>query len=235
MNHSRPFLIIAHRGASGHEPENTLRSFEAAIKLGADMIELDVQACKTGELVVIHDVTVDRTTNGRGRVDEIPLSGLRKLNAGKGEQIPTVIEALNLIDERVSVNIELKTFGTAKPVADIVTQYLKNGWSNNAFLVSSFIHQELTAFHGVQPDIRLGALITGIPIDYAKFAADLSAWSVHASVEFINQAFVDDAHQRGLKFLVYTVNDEREISNMRTLGVDGIFTNFPNQARSTKK
>ena len=99
---------VGHRGAAGHEPENTLRSFRKALDLGADMVELDVHLCGTGELVVIHDETVDRTTDGSGSVRDMPFHELRGLDAGKGERIPTLREVLDLLEGRAGVNIELK-------------------------------------------------------------------------------------------------------------------------------
>src|SRR6056297_2287931 len=104
-------LKIGHRGAMGYEPENTLRSFKKAIELNVDMVELDVYVCSSGELVVIHDDKVDKTTNGKGYVSEKSFDELRKLDAGMGEKIPTLQEVLDLIDKRAKVNIELKGKG----------------------------------------------------------------------------------------------------------------------------
>ena len=107
-------LKISHRGACGYEPENTLASFKKAIEINADMIELDVHVCKTGEVVVIHDEKVNRTTNGKGYVSQKNLESLKKLDAGKGKKIPTLIEVLDLVNKRVKVNIELKGKKTAE-------------------------------------------------------------------------------------------------------------------------
>jgi len=102
------FLKIGHRGAMGYQPENTLISFEKAIQLGVDMIEMDVEKCKTGELIIIHDQKVDRTTNGEGYVADFSFEEIKKLDAGNGEKIPTVQEVLNLVKNRVKINLELK-------------------------------------------------------------------------------------------------------------------------------
>jgi len=224
-------LIIGHRGACGHEPENTLRSFAKALELGVDAVELDVQLCRTGELVVIHDDTVDRTTNGHGRITELSFAELRALDAGKSELVPTLSEVIELVDKRVPINIELKAPDVAKPVSDLITAYENKGWGADRFIVSSFDHPELTRFHALQPNIKIGALIGHLPIDHAKYAADLGAWSASCNREFLSTDFIKDAHTRGLKVLVFTVNDERDIRNMITLDVDGIFTNFPDRAR----
>lgn len=223
-------LKIGHRGAMGYEPENTLASFKKALGLGIDAVELDVYVCKTGELVVIHDDKVDRTTNGKGYVAEKTFEELRFLDAGKGEKIPTLEEVLDLIDKKVVVNIELKGQGTAKPVADLLRTYIKlKNWTGEHFIISSFNHYELLEFHNLMPEIRIGALITGIPIGYAEFAEKVSAYSVNLCIEFINQDFIDNAHKIGMKVFVWTVNDLDDIEQMKKLGVDGIFSNFPDR------
>jgi glycerophosphoryl diester phosphodiesterase len=223
-------LKIGHRGAMGYEPENTLLSFQKALDLGVDMVELDVYVCKTGELVVIHDDRLERTTNGRGCVWEKTLEELKNLDAGKGQKIPTLKEVFDLINKKVQINIELKGENTAEPVSEAIKYFiLQNGWKEEMFLVSSFNHQELKKFKELMPNIRIGILITEIPINYAKIAQDLNAWSINPSMEFINQTFIDDAHSRGLKVLIWTVNSSEDIKRMKSLGVDGVFSNFPDR------
>ena len=223
-------IKFGHRGAMGYEPENTLISFQKAIELNVDAVELDVYVCKTGELVVIHDDKVNRTTNGTGYVAEKTLEELRLLDAGKGEKIPTLQEVFDLIDKRVKVNIELKGVGTAKPVAQMIQDYVTNkSWTKDHFMVSSFNHHELKEFNKLNPEIKIGALISGIPISYAEFAEKIGAFSINLDIDFINQEFVDDAHQRGLKVYVWTVNDHDDIARMKALGVDGMFSNFPHR------
>jgi len=223
-------LKIGHRGAMGYEPENTLSSFKKAIKLNVDMIELDVYVCDTGELVVIHDNKVNRTTNGKGYVLDKSFKELRKLDAGKKQKIPILEEVLDLIDKRIKINIELIGVGTAKPVFEIIEKFVnEKGWSYEDFLISSFNHYELQEFNRLNPKIKIGALIMGIPIDFAKFAEKINAYSVNLSIEFINKEFVKDAHKRGMKVFVWTVDDIDDIERMRQLNVDGIFSNFPDR------
>lgn len=226
---SKEFLNIGHRGACGYAPENTLLSFKKALEFNVDMVELDVYALSSGELVVIHDETVDRTTNGKGYVWDFSFDEIRKLDAGEGEQVPTLNEVLDLIQRKCQVNIELKGEGTAEPTAKLIEDYLEKGWQYEDFLVSSFNHHELKKFKDLSPKTRTGALITAIPIDYAKFAEDLGAFSANLDIDFINKDFVQDAHQRGLKVYVFTVNTEEDIKRMKKLSVDGIFTNFPDR------
>lgn len=224
------FINIAHRGASGYEPENTIRSFEKAVEMGADMVELDVYVCATGELVVIHDPTVDRTTNGHGKVEEMSLRQLARLDAGKGEHVPTLQDVFDVINRRCAINIELKGNGTARPVAELIREYVQHrGWSYDDFVVSSFDHHELLAFHNKLPAVKIGALLEAIPYKYASFGQDIGAHYVILYYESVNQEFVDDAHKRGMQVLVYTVNDPETIQAMKALGVDGLISNYPDR------
>ena len=221
------FIVIGHRGARGHEPENTLLSVRKALSLGVEWIEVDVYSV-LGKLMVIHDERLERTTNGKGYLEEQTIEYLRYLDAGKGEKIPFLEEVLDTIGANRKINIELKGENTAVPVANLITEYItRNGWSNDNFLVSSFNHHELKKFKELFPEIRIGALTAALPFNYAKFGLELKAYSIHASLEFVNKAFVNDAHKRGMKFFVYTVNREEDVKRMRDLGVDGIFTDFP--------
>lgn len=220
-------LSIGHRGAAGHEPENTLLSIEKALDLGVDFIEIDVY-CIEGALLVIHDETLDRTTNGSGYIWDHSLAELRQLDAGKGQQIPLLEEVLEAVNRRAGINIELKGAQTASPTAALINRYIRSGgWRYSDFLVSSFNHHELAAIKKIQPEIPIGALICGIPIDYARFAEALRSYSVNPSLDFINAEFVADAHQRGLKVLVYTVNNRADLQRMSDLGVDGVFSDYP--------
>lgn len=221
-------LKIGHRGAMGHEPENTMRSFKKAVALNVDAIELDVYVCKTGELVVIHDDKVDRTTNGTGYTEDKSFAELRQLDAGKGELIPTLEEVLDFVDKRVIVNIELKGRNTAFATYQVINQYIKNnGWTELDFMVSSFDHHELNKFKHLYPQVPIGVLIEGIPLSYSDCAVELNAQAINLSINFINQDFVNDAHKKGLKVYVYTVNDHDDISKVKKLNIDGIFCNFP--------
>lgn len=223
-------LKIGHRGACGYAPENTLASFEKAVELGVDMIELDVFVCASGELVVIHDHRVDATTNGSGYVDQMSLWSLKNLDAGGGQQIPMLREVFDLVNRRVCIDIELKAEGTAQAVAELIAEYiLLRGWRYEDFIVTSFNHHELRLFKSLVPEVSIGALYTGIPLDYAQCAQKLAADYMVVSSQFINQQFVDDAHARGVQIFVYTVDHPEDISRMKVLGVDGICSNYPDR------
>lgn len=223
-------IKIGHRGAMGYAPENTLKSIEKAIQLGVDMIEFDVQQCKTGELVVIHDLTVNRTTNGDGTVANLTLKELKALDAGEGESIPTLKEVLELINKKVAVNIELKGKGTAHKVGELIAFYVKEkNWDRDQFLVSSFDHQELQLFKQGYPLNRIGVLIYHLPHDLAKIGVTLRGYSLNVSGHFLSKELVDDAHEKGLKLMVYTVNEPKDIDVCKAIGVDGIFSNYPDR------
>jgi glycerophosphoryl diester phosphodiesterase len=225
-------LIIGHRGACGHEPENTLRSLTRAIDLGADMVEFDVKRCKTGELVIMHDMLVNRTTNGKGYVHELSYAELKVLDAGKGERIPTLAETLDCVNRRAQVNIEMVTEGIAGDVAAMIEDFVQSKrWSYDDFLVSSYFHQELKNFRSLMPKLRTGVLFEGVPLQLAQFATELGVYALHTWRDYLPQRFVDDAHARGLRVHCYTVNDEEDVLRMRSMGVDGIFTDVPDVPR----
>ncbi len=220
-------LCIGHRGAMGHAPENTLLSFRKALELGVPCVEADVY-CVDNRLVVFHDDRLERTTDGSGYLMDQSFSNLRSLDAGIGQKIPTLAEVFEAVDRKAGVNIELKGPGTAGPVADFIAAMGERGWREDLILVSSFNHRELEAFGRIDPGSKIGAL----PVDDAAFAADLGAYSVHLSLDFIDQRFVDDAHLRGLRVFAFTVNHPEDMDRMEALGVDGIFTDYPERVLS---
>jgi len=226
-------ILIAHRGASEIEPENTLASFKKALEFPfVKMIELDVYAIPSGELMVIHDDKVDRTTNGKGYVMESSFEFLRSLDVGGGggknhEKIPTLNEVLDLVDRRVKVNIELKGEKTAEPVKKVIEEYFAKGWKPDDFLVSSFNHEELRKFKQSVPGVPVGIIFVGIPLGYAAYAQGIGAYSINLAVEFVNKEIVDDAHRRGIKVFCWTLKGADETERMCKLGVDGLFVNDP--------
>lgn len=231
---SKPLLVIGHRGARGHAPENTLLALDTGIHLGADWLEFDVQLAD-GELWLMHDLTVDRTTSGRGLLSTMTTAQIRALDAGQTQPVPTLADALDLIENQVGVNIELKTWnGTARAVANLLREYIADGWPADRFLVSSFHHPELWEFHELLPEVPIGALICGVPLDWAAAASELGASVLALSSEFVDDKLVADAQQRGLQVYVYTVNDPDEIARLRAAGVDGLFSDYPERVRAAR-
>lgn len=220
--------IIGHRGSAGTAPENTLAAFTDALLAKVDAVEFDVQQCATGELVVIHDLRVDRTTNGHGRVDQLSLTALKSLDAGQGETIPLLHEVLDHLNNKVSVNIELKATHTARQTAELIDRYVDEGKYNyNSFLISSFNHQELLRFREYNTQCRVAVLIAHMPIDHALSFPELDPWSINVDLDNTTPEFVQAAHHLGYRFLTYTVNHHDDFEELRQMGVDGIFTDYP--------
>ncbi|HEV2601806.1 MAG TPA: glycerophosphodiester phosphodiesterase [Candidatus Babeliales bacterium] len=226
-----PVLKVGHRGACGYEPDNTLRSFAKAISFGVDMIELDVHVCKSGELVVFHDHKLNKIVRDGGYVAQKTLAELQALDVGKGEAIPTLSQVFDLMaPTNIIINIELKGMGTAQAVAELIQLYVREkGYSYERFVVTSFNHYELETFRTFCAEVSMGAIINGLPIGLAEFGERVGASCIVVDINCMNQALVDDAHARGMKIMVYTVNDYDDIALMKAMGVDGIISNFPDR------
>ncbi|MCX6656023.1 MAG: glycerophosphodiester phosphodiesterase family protein [Candidatus Bathyarchaeota archaeon] len=225
---ARAVLRIGHRGAAGYEPENTLRSFEAAVRLGADMVEFDIHLCGSGELVVIHDETVDRTTDGSGTVAGMTLRELKALDAGRGEKIPTLGEVFSQLRGRVTMNIELKGRGTAEPVHEYLTGYIRGGsWGLDEILVTSFDWRMLGAMRELSDDIRLGPLVYKDINEALRIATELDSHSVNPYHRSIDLNFVKEVHGLGIGVYPWTVDDPEDIRRVVGMGVDGVISDYP--------
>jgi len=186
-------FVVAHRGAPGEEPENTLRSFRRAIELGVDFIECDVHLSKDGHIVVIHDDTVDRTTDGQGKVKELTLSYLKSLDAGKGFSIPTLEEVLSLSKGKVQVIVELKAAGTAEPVVRMVEKLNMS----KEVVISSFFTELLREIKEISPEQRI-SLLSGAPFDEAlEQGVNLGIWGMPVGAP-CSKEMVQKAHAFGI-------------------------------------
>lgn len=221
-------LKIGHRGAKGHEPENTLPSFAKALGFGVDGVELDVHVCATGELVVIHDFTVDRVTNGTGEVHKMTLAQLKALTIEPNLYIPTLDEVYNLINKHCFVNIEMKGRHTAQPVSDFISDYVVNkGYNYSDFLVSSFQQEELKAMSQINANVPLGILTQASVTQAWEWADAFKAKAIHPHFSLLTESNVQKAQQAGLKVFTWTVNEPEDIARMKTYNVDGIISDFP--------
>lgn len=229
----KSFLIFGHRGACGYEPENTLSSFQKALELGVDGVELDVYVCKTGELVLMHDEEVDRTTNGHGKVVDMTFKQLQKLVVDGKERIPTLSEVIDLIDRQVPINIEIKGPRTAQPVADLLATYFDKGWESKDFVISSFDHPQLVEFKKFCPNVKIGALFLwwNMPKDEIKVAQELGADFIGLDAKAVSYDIVNRLHDAGFLVFVWTVNDKQTADKMRAMKVNGIFSNYPDRVR----
>ena len=223
-------LIIGHRGASGTAPENTLASFERAIRMGVEMIELDVHRCASGELVVIHDEKINRTTSGKGFVSDKTLHELQQADAGEGERIPTLHEVLRLVNRRAKINIELKGSGVAAPTAGLLHYYKENrGWQTEDFYISSFDHQQLLQFRELDRLSKIGILYERHPHGFMALAKALKATSVNIPMRVVSPELVTEIHSHGLEVWVYTVNNPRLLKRLQEMNVEALFTNYPDR------
>ena len=221
---------IGHRGACGHAPENTLLSMRKAIELGVHGFEFDIQLSRDGEAIVIHDDTLERTTNGKGFVHDYTLAELQELDAGGGEKIPSLANVLDMVDKRCRLFIELKAEHAATTVTKLITHYVELfGWSYEQLFVCSFDHLQIVSVRAINPQIRTCALIVGIPVSLAAIAEEAGAWAINPNIHHMTKALVDDARKRGLKVITWTCNDPRDITRAKSLGVDGIISDFPDR------
>lgn len=218
--------LVAHRGMGKNfeenperPRENTLCAFLRAIALGANVIEFDCRRTKDGRVVVIHDETLDRTTNGTGLVSEKTFEDISALRIGQIDTIPALEHALDRIDGKAVCNLHLSGQGIAEPVAKILKEYIGNGWNLEEFLVSSFDFETLQTFRKLMPDVRLGLLINGVPQEskWVEQCAEIRAHSLHINIAHVNSATVKRVHSNGLKVFVWTARSIPEIQEMKDL------------------
>ena len=220
-----PFLLIGHRGAPGHAPENTLAGFAAAVALGVDGIELDVHLAD-GRLVVIHDPRLEKTTNGRGPVAAQSFATLRRLDAGDGERIPTLDEALDLVPAHLLLNVELKAAGTAEAVAR------RLAGERRPLLVSSFDHAELARFHARCPAVPCAPLARLWRPSLRDVVSAVRAASLNLADRVATPARLRQAGDWGCPCLIFTVNDADRAAQLRRWGAGGCFTDYPDRLRA---
>ena len=226
----KPLLIIGHRGAKGHAPENALISFQKALDFGVDGIELDVHLSADNQIMVIHDETVNRTTNGDGFLNQLSLQELKALRIADAHQIPTLAEVLDLVDRKIFINIELKGKDTAKPVLALIEKYIATkNWRYESFLISSFDWNALQEVHQLNPKIALGVL-TETDVDLAiGFAEFIKAKSIHPYFHLLNKENTMLMQQKGFQVFPWTVNEPEDIQKIKSYTVNGIITDFPDR------
>ncbi len=225
--------ILGHRGASRDAPENTLSAFKLAFAQGADGIEFDTYELAE-DIIVFHDKTLTRTTNGQGEVLDHSLAQLRQLDAGERQQIPLLNEVLGCCDNTALCNIEIKQLASVDSWLSKLDCALQLSQMNPArLLISSFTHGWLQQIAQRRPDLCLGALTATSAETGLKSAMAMNAYSVHFALDVVDERYVKHAHQAGLKVLVYTVDLPADMQRLAAMGVDGIFTNVPAIARQT--
>lgn len=220
-------LTIGHRGARGHAAENTLESFQKAILMHVGGIELDVHLSADGEIIVIHDETLDRTTDGTGKISAMTLLQLRKITIDGRHIIPTLSEVVDMIPENLVINIELKAAECAKPVVALIGGYIARGRKYSQFLVSSFDWTALQHVRELDRNIPLGVLTATdlhLAIGFAEF---IQAESIHPHFHLLDAQNTAAMRQQGFKVLTWTVNEPEDIALIKSFKPDGIITDFP--------
>lgn len=223
--------IIAHRGASAHAPENTMAAFQLALDQGADGIELDVMLTKDNRIAVIHDDTVDRTTDGSGRVRDMTLAELQALDAGGGEKIPGLEQVLDRFGGRFLINIELKNYSSVLDALPIeVAKLVKSIGLVESLLISSFNPFNLARFRKRIPEVVLG-LITQ-PNQAKHWIWRLFKYdALHPHFSDVDQVLVAALHAQNRQVNAWTADEADEIRRLAALKVDSIITNDPKHAQ----
>lgn len=212
--------VIAHRGASFFEPENTIRAIEKAIKMGADFVEVDVRMSKDNKPVIMHDPDVNRTTNGKGFVKDYTLQELKKLDAGNGETIPTLDEVISCVNDRVGLVIEIKEPGTEGKILEKINE---NDLENT--ILSSFYHNSIKNAVKMNPSIDAGIIFTCQPVDIMQMASNASSNIIFPSYRYMNEDMVKQAQNDGISVYPWTIDDPEIFEKFVEMGVNGIVTN----------
>jgi len=230
--------VIAHRGASAYAPENTLAAFKLAVQQQADAIELDVTLSADDHVVIFHDKTLDRTTDGQGSVSNLPLAALRELDAGsfydvsfRRERIPTLGEVFETVGKKIFINIELKSNSLfVEKLVKAVVKCVKEYNMSSRVLFSSFNFIALKQTAKLLPEVPNGLLsLTGFASACAHtwFKGLIPHQSLHISLQDARQGLIDRAHGQGCCVFAYTINRTEDIQRLLNLGIDGMFTNDP--------
>lgn len=244
---------IAHRGSSGAAPENTLSAVELALAQKASFVEIDVQRSADGELVVVHDITLERTTNVEEvfperapyRVSDFTLEELKRLDAGSwfsadfaGEEIPTLREVIDAMNVRSGLLLEVKSPalypGIERDIArelESVPGYLNRALASDRLVVQSFDIGSMRTYHEIQPQVPIGLLYGYRPTDAQLIAASKWAEQINPSFRVTDQSLVDRVQELGMTISVYTINSGQLMREYIDLGVDGIITNYPQVLR----
>jgi glycerophosphoryl diester phosphodiesterase len=217
-------LKIGHRGAKGYVAENTLASFQKAMDLGCDGVELDVHLSADNKIMVIHDDTIDRTTLEKGFVNTIATTKLQQLG------VPTLSEVLDLVNKRCLVNIEIKDTKATDFVVKLIQNYIsENNWNYSDFIISSFDWSVLESIHSTNSQIALGVLTENTLEEALIFAQKINAYSIHPYYQLLTKEKVTLYQDNGFLLFPWTVNDTHEIEKLKTFTVNGIISDFPDR------
>lgn len=219
-------LRIGHRGAAGHAPGNTLISIAEALRIGVDLVEVDIQRTRDDHLIILHDRFLQPSTTGRGLVSDCSLNEIRALRTVPGNQpLPTLVEVLEAVGGHAGLMLEIKSPG----IAGAVVKAVRDCGFREPVYYASFLHEEIRSIRASDSSTRTIALLDGVPVHPAAFALDAQATHAGVSIECITAEFVRELHRAGLQVFVYTVDDPQQIAFARACSVDGIISNYPDR------
>ncbi len=223
-------MIIAHRGASGYAPENTLNGFKKAISLGVEAVEFDIHKSKTGDLIVIHDPSVDRTTNGTGLIKDKTLAEIKALSLKNGGTIPTFSEVLDALDAKAKIIIDIKEEGVADSLANNLHVYIEKGWRTDQFYATGFFHEELKKLKALAPFVKLIPTMIGTPHKLALSAKEMNAHGVCLinAAGLLSKTLANDIKAHGLELWVWSpCENSQALTILCQLKVDAIMVDYP--------
>jgi glycerophosphoryl diester phosphodiesterase len=229
-------LITAHRGASGHAPENTLSSMNEAINMHADFAELDAQETTDGEIIILHDDDLKRTTGLVKNIWETTYEEIKTLDAGnwfgekfKNEPLPKLSDVIDFVRGKIKLNIELKTNGHEKMLADRVVKIIQDKHFSKECFFTSFDYSQIKRVKEIDPDFKVGLIFKAMPTDIDVFTVPVEALNIHFSL--LNSEFIKKAKENGKEVHVWTVNEESEMKRIIDFGVTSIITNYPDRLK----
>ncbi len=231
---NKDILVVGHRGAMGHVLENTIESVQKAVELNVDGIEIDVFKSKTGELVVYHDPFLSRLSNSNAFIEQISLDSIKKVELIGGYFIPTLTEIVDIIPEKIFLNIELKGQDTSFETNKIITNYLKTyNFPISKFIISSFRWDELKKIRSINKDIPIAILVDSLHKinDAIKLAKQINAFALNPNKNFLTKEIVNNIQSNNIKVYPYTINTPRNIRRVRSMGVDAIITDYPERIK----
>jgi len=237
----KEFIVLGHRGAKGHAPENTMPSFYKAIELGANMFELDIHMSRDGVLVVMHDKTVDRTTNGTGKVSDLTWDEIQRLDAGSwfgpefaGTKVPRLEEVFEELADKILIDVEIKAGeeGPYPGIVDRLVDLVKGAGITERVLITSFHPQYLKEARAKLPGAQLGLIFDKERPD-AIGEAVAEGWQVlHPHLRWVTKEWVEEAHAAGLLVRGWNPNEVEPMRRLIEAGVDGVGTDFPERLRA---
>jgi glycerophosphoryl diester phosphodiesterase len=215
---------IGHRGARGEKPENTLLGIRYALELGLDGVEIDVHLSKDEELIIIHDETLDRTTNGHGLITKSTIKEIKKLDAGLGEKVPTLSEVIDLMKEfDKELLIEMKVSGIEKKVLNLI----KEKKFSDLSIIKSFNHRSILNFKTMAKNIRAQVLIDCLPVNPVSLIKSAKADGLSIKLNFLDEIIIDECHQAGYFVTSWNANTKEDLAKFTFLKTDYLCTDFP--------